>query len=372
MNKLQIILIFFALSLFCPNVYAQSVLKALQQKIELEKYYKEGYLTTSMYHKEVKKLNYEAKLHQLNTNYNASDEYVKAILTYDKYLRNKTSVSETEVIDAAETILSESPKAKFQAFGYVAAILRTLPKGALKDYTSESLSCYRYCLNNGKILMCNGWINEFVRGVIVEYVDYYLPERKLGILYNPDGTFGIGYLIKKSDANKKYFPNVFVNQGLPEINKQEDYVIGIGYICNDKETTDNLALFEYCLGLTSVKPNGYPWAIQYLYCSDSDIEALKSAKDMAKDLAEKKAEEKAWAPYVKKYGATAVKRAKKLDVWIGMPKELALASGFRFVRSTESYGAKIEIYTRSITYLRETIQIRNGRVIKVSTIRTMR
>lgn len=362
MNKLQIILIFFALALFGSNAYAQDLLETIQKKIELDKANKEGYLFGTQYQRELNKLNYEAKIARLKID--ASDENLEAIVTYDKYLRDKTSVSEAEVKKSACTILSASSKDILKSLGYIASICRTMPKGTLTDHKSDNLSDYIYCLSNGKILICNLGIFEFVRRL----ADYSISNRIFGFLYNPDGSFGIGYLIKKREASKKYFPNIFVNQELSEINKQEDYVIGLGYICNDKDMTNNLELFEYSLGLTSSKPNN-TLQIQPLHCSESDIEAVKSAKDMAKDMAEKRAIEKSWAPYVKKYGATAVKRARDLDVWIGMPKDLALASGFSFVRSTISYGAKIEVYTRRIMYLRETIWIRNGKVTKVSTVR---
>lgn len=310
---------------------------------------------------------------------------------YGEYIKNPNSMDEKTAIYAGCHLIELHPYGP-NVISLIISILKTMPMNIplqqsykFEGYTNSFQAIF---FNNGKIFIPNFGDELLPKDINLSFSDKYLGYKARGLLYDPFGESGIGYLMKESDCKKDYFPDFFANYELRREDVQNDldgnYVIGVGYLFN-LQKVDAAKLyfdsFEKHPGSSLSRGNedtNYKVSIKLchtdipfrtLYHSASDYENLKQAYSRLDEkahrqwLAKKDREEDAkWQPYVKKYGAAAVKQARSYKVWIGMPVELARMN-YGFVKRTQTFGSTVEI----LRGLGRTLWARNGRVFKIVT-----
>ncbi len=323
---------------------------------------------------ELKKL---GEIMQKNVSYHEGlyEYQVNAIVTYRNYLIDKNSVPTYQAVAAAKTILGMGYHLTKRFLGVALPIWKTLPKDFfLRNEYDHNAEGRVFVFDNGKMLLVNGvlWIYELtVKDMVEKRGDCH-------ILVNTDGSFGVGCLMKKSDAKKKNIPSILVNEpvGFDKVYKNVDYVIGCGFTGN-AATKNDVEIFERAVGLRNdtkddvwgFKGDEY-WlgresiTLKKVRQSPADLQAFENAKENARKKlqAQREAErtEEFFGDDIRKYGAAAVKRLRTKGPWIGMPRGLVVRH-YDFVKSTESFGRTVEIYH----YRKTTLWVSNGKVIKI-------
>lgn len=271
------------------------------------------------------------------------NEYKTALGKYSQVIGSNTeeeaslrnnAIRKGCIVLAAEYASSNNMK----DFWYV---LKTLPmdieqRKEAKKYVEETMprkdgKPYIYFFDNGGI---------FVKTNVGEFI---YPHHKYfhGLLYNPFGISGLGYLKKASTNYSFYELSKLLNTDKDKLFPNQDYDLACG--ASISLDNDNLS--------------------NYFDIGDSSYEAYET-KSYEIQISEEKAKrnkeiEDSWKPYVKKYGAQAVARVRNGEIWVGEPAGLATINK-RHVQSYSSYGKVVDVYQG----YKAIVWISGGRVIK--------
>lgn len=256
-------------------------------------------------------------------------EYKKALGKYTQVIGSNTeeeaSLRNNAIRKGCIVLAAEyASDSDIKDFWYV---LKTLPmdieqRKEAKKYVEETMpredgKPYIYFFDNGEI-----FVRTHDNGFIYPYKYFY------GLLHNPFGISGIGYL-KKANTNYSFYDlSKLLNKDKDKLLSNQDYDLACGSSIN--LDNDNPSNYQYHFDIGDSSYEAYQTKSHEIYKSEENAKLHKEIED-------------SWKPYVKKYGAQAVARVRKGEIWVGEPAELATINK-RHVQSYSSYGKVVDVY----------------------------
>lgn len=250
-------------------------------------------------------------------------EYKKALGKYSQVIGSNTEEEASlrnNAIRKGCIVLAAEYTYELKDFWYV---LKTLPmdieqRKEAKKYVEETMpredgKPYIYFFDNGGIFVKT-------KGEFIYPYKYFH-----GLLYNPFGISGLGYLKKASTNYSFYELSKLLNTDKDKLFPNQDYDLACGAsisLDNDKFSND--------FDIGDSKYEAYETKSDEIYRSEKNAKINKEIED-------------SWKPFIKKYGAQAVARVRKGEIWVGEPAELATINK-RLVQSYSSYGKVVDVY----------------------------